>query len=690
MAKLTPEEKKKRRARGKPLKPQQNPKPYAGLNRAINAAALRAKKATVRDAFEAVGMPPVATMEEQELLKEKQLLEATLREEMRELALNDFWFFITHVLFPSVWKDHYLEDFHQPIANILQELKQGENFLFLLPREHRKSYICTIAFSVWLILKDPNIRIQYVGVKESTCKKFATLVRDIFLVKNKRNFPVFQEVFDDYVITKTDGKLQMAEWTHPNRTQALTDSTIFSTYLANPTTGGRADVQIWDDAFDRKNLSSPEMAAKTMEKMGDLLPIAGLTSKYRNRVFIGTRWSYFDPYGKLLGEKGETLGEDLEGKLEKMVKRPRAMVRHCKENPNRLCEHCPPEVLAEFPHGHPDWEEGIPILDPIVTEELLQDRYNEYLLDPARGESLFFHQYLNVCIAPGDRKYQPEWFPQASLPSFPVTKRRVLAIDSADKDMQSEGQGDWMVALFGEFDDEGRLLIRHGIRNRRWTRGELLRQIIGWCEATNWWPQIVAKEKFGQDTFLTDAYNAFRGRFRPVFCVPVTRPRFGQNVMPKLDWIISSTQAPMEQMQVIWGSLVPKEFYERAVYEHVNLGQVAHEDIADCLACFFDPKVRIKAPTRMVMPAQGWQSPDLNLYEPGKPAQGAPPPQAPAGPFDNLKTGGFMVLPQGYYEGETDSSNVRWQPAPVSQPQRVDREGLNQGSGGFQITREGK
>ena len=30
------------------------------------------------------------------------------------------------------------------------------------------------------------------------------------------------------------------------------------------------------------------------------------------------------------------------------------------------------------------------------------------------------------------------------------------------------------------FDEQGRLLVRHGIRSNRWTKDEFLRQILAW------------------------------------------------------------------------------------------------------------------------------------------------------------------------------------------------------------------
>ena len=623
------------------------PKTAERLGRALEK---KAHKSVLDEGMDAPwGGPAIVTMKDQELKREKELLEAMLLKEERELALKDFWFFLTHVLFPAVWEENYTQSFHQPICNILQALGKGENFMFLLPREHRKSYIITIAWSIWLILRDPNIRIQFIGVKQSTCEKFCSLIRDAFLPENKE-FAHFQSVFPDFVIAETTKKMEKMAWTHHKREVVLADPTVFSTYLANPSTGGRCDVQIWDDAFDRKNLSNPDMAAKTIEKMIDLFPILGLTSKYRNRVVVGTRWTYFDPYGMMMGEKLDE-GDTPEG-LEDISLPPfRAMIRHAKELPDKLCEHCPKHVVAEFPHGHPDWHDGKPIFEPIVDDDLLQQRYKEYLMDPNKGESLFFHQYMNVTMAPGDQKFRPEWFIDFDKPSWPVPKRKALVIDSADKDFQREGRGDWMVALMGDFDDYGRLCVRYGLRSNRWTREEFIRRIVTWCEATGWFPNLVAKEKFSNDTFLTDIRRTFLNINQPVYVLPISRPTHKGQIMKKYDWITETLQAPMERAEIIWGSQCPNDIRKRAEYELTSLGHVAHDDVADSLSIFFAPGIRLEQPTRHTRPMGDWMPPDLGLYVAGQnqPQQANPFAQADPTAMQRLAAdgGSINISPEG-------------------------------------------
>jgi hypothetical protein len=264
-------------------------------------------------------------------------------------------------------------------------------------------------------------------------------------------------------------------------------------------------------------------------------------------------------------------------------------------------------------------QNGVPVIHPIHTRESLMVTYERYMQDPTLGEAQFWHQYMNVCKAPSTQKIKEEWFFKLQSPGWPVAKRRVLAIDSAEKDFQRIGIGDYMVALFGEFDDNGRLCIVHGIRSNSLTRDAFQRQIISWCKAVDWWPTYVVKEKFGTDTFLTDMDRCFLQQSRPVFCVTESRGGNKDVVnVKKYDWIIASLQAPMERGDVVWGSNCPPSIMARALYEITNLGQTAYDDVADTLALFFTAKVRIKKVDKGPDKGFAWDPPGMSNYGPDK------------------------------------------------------------------------
>jgi hypothetical protein len=601
----------------------------------------------------------------QDLMREKQVLQVALDQEEAEMGRQSFWYFLTEILYPDTWEKNYTEEFHRPICETAQNLPAGEDLWAFLQREARKTFILDMAHNAWLIINDPNIRILMVGARLDTIKPFAKYMRDMFR-EGTPGFEKFHRLYPQFVLRKGVVQLKQAmQFTVPNRTVNLPDPTVRAAYRGVAGAGWRCDVLKLDDCVERRDVTTPEASAKTLGQILDLIPLVSKTSKYQNVIGVGTRWAYHDPYGRMLGET-----EDLEGAEEALVRfqerKVHIIMRHAVEDPETLCEACPAHVTVQWPHGNPvppEGDEGVVTLDPIMTRDGLVKTLNHYRVDPNKGESLWWHQYQNVCMAPSAQKIKSEWYDLVlAAPTWPVPKRRVLAIDSADKDFQKKGVGDYMVALFGDFDDVSRLCLRHGMRSNKWTREQFLQRIVAWCQGVGWWPQVVVKEKFGEDNFLADVQRKFRDWFHPVHAHTITRPQYNGTTMKKYDWIIESLQAPMERGEVIFGSAFPNELRGRLQYEGTNLSQTSHDDGMDALSLFFAPGVRPKAANPAVTRPPSWAPPAMDLYEPG--AQGPPVPTMNPGQAQGQRV--RMIFDDAGF------SQVTWDPVPGAQVIRFD------------------
>jgi hypothetical protein len=588
------------------------------LDAVARAGADAANASLRREAFAPPATPVIADeFQRRQLEREAELLLATVNQEERQLARDDFWYFVTQVLYWDRWQRHYTTDFHQPYCDALQELNTGENMWMVFPREARKSFLFSMAGTVWDIIRDPNIRILLVGARKETVIPFALMIRSIFLPSTP-GFERFRELFPDFIYQEGDKNLikQSTQFTCRLRTMTFPDPTLRAAYLGVSGAGWRCDRLRVDDPIERRNVTTPEMASKALSNLLDLLPLVDSTSNYRNVVGCFTRWSYFDPGSHIIGENkdGDTgATERIREHLE--TGKTRIFIRHAAEDPDRACEHCPPHILSLAPHGHPVSPfapEARATVKGILTLEVLRDRYRDYQADPKRGESLWWHHYQNVCLSPRDQRYKKEWFIVLDTPSWPDTRRRMLAIDSADKDFQQPGTGDYMVALFADWNEWGRCCIRHAIRSNEWTRLEFIRRILAWCMYSRWWPHLGVKEKFGSDTFLSDLQRAFAEQGQPVAVEPLTRPQ----LMKKNDWIVDSTQNAIEKGELVLGGAMPADLRERFILEHCNLGQIANEDMADAAALMFSPDVRVRRPDRLRQTEQ-WQGPTLDLYSDG-------------------------------------------------------------------------
>lgn len=628
--------------------------PTANLDaRLAEAANNMARESVIREATQGLpGMqPPVEEVDVQALQREYTLLSKTLLEEKRELAKADFWYFITEVLFLEVWQKHYAEGLQGMMARELQQLAPGESIWFFIFRSGRKSYIADMCHNWWLIVRDPNIRILLVGAREETVKPFARLMLQPF-IPGAPGFEEFQRVFPEYVFGDARGQhlRQSFQFTHPLRTKTLADPTFRATYLGVAGAGWRCDLLKYDDCIERKKVSTPEQSAKSLRDMLDLLPLLDMTGDYRMTVGMGTPWVYHDPYARIMGIEQPGATQEEQEAADAFVSRSKTkiIIRHALEHPTTRCDDCPPRVVAMYPHGKFSIDEGIPPDYPVHTREMILGELDKYAQDAERGESLFYHQYGVIYRSPKDQKFKPEWVITAPFPYFRVFKKRVLALDAADKDFQKENTGDWMVALFGEFDDFGRLLLVHGLRSRAWTRAQFQDAILSWCLGSGWWPNIAAKEKFAESggSFLTSLGAKFWEHQKPVHLVPVMRPQFGGQLgtMKKNDYIVGNLQAPMERAEVVFGSAFPPAIRERCGHELLNLGQLKNDDVADTLALFMDPKVKLQAVTAMVGGGEQWVPPDLASY-------GGPPAAAAEAAADPMGYALRILNDRGTFQG---------------------------------------
>lgn len=549
--------------------------------------------------------------------RQLELLKQYRNRELRRLCLEDesgFWIFLYEILYSRPdQRQHYVSTFHGELAWQLQNLKAGENLLLCLPREHRKTNLI-LAYLCWCIVRDPDIRIKLISNKLQRAKDLSRMLREMFLI-NSEKFPRFKEVFPDFMITSREEILQAQQFTHPLRKAAYLDPTVYATFLGSTGSGGRCDILVIDDGWDNSTLTSPDQGMKVFQQLIDLLPLVEGSSigAYRNIIITTTPWRYYDPTAIILGVSSEPTTGQTEQALQLLPFK--TIVRHAMEDPTRLCDVCPPSVVERYPHGAPDWVNGEPILAPIFTSKALKERYALYCIKPELGEQSFWLQYMCIYRSQGQDKFQEEWFIQLDRAGWGAPKRRVLVLDDASKDFQQVGRGDYSVAKFGEFDDEGRLIKRYALRSNKWTRDQFISEILAWCQASNWWPQFTVKEKVGVDSFLTDLQRAFNSHGRPVVPVPAQRAGLGR----KLDYIAGTLQGPYERREILFGNQYPQALFERDKYELLNLGSTAHDDMADADCLFFVEGVRVaRGPELSVGPRAGeWVPPmDLGLFNP--------------------------------------------------------------------------
>jgi len=498
---------------------------------------------------------------------------------IRTLALEDYWFFLTEVLWKVEAEEHFEEVFHRPIADRITAATPGTRDLLLAQRLSRKTMTRTVGHACWRICRDPNVRILVVSALDATAQDFIDVVRRQFQ-QNER----LKRYFPHMHVPADGGKFgTQYEFTHPARTNInLVDPTIRSTYLGAPFAGRRCDILILDDPIDDKHVSTPDQADKALKWINALWPLVDKNPTY-DMVFVqGTRKGFNDPYGAMMGEsRGEEASEEL------AVAPFTYVVRSGLEDAN----------------GNPDIN-GEPTFPKVLNREVLMTELQRARMDPKCGEEWWWREYMNVCHSPQARKFLDEWFDSwvPVLPSNVVFS--AIALDTALKDKQVLQRGDFTVAHVGHFDAYGHLYLTDAVRSDSLRSMEFLRQLAMLAQrAPHGGCFNILKQKVGEDPlfgFLEDYFHRMR---MPCVTYPLTLAGEGKKVVRMLN----ALQGPFQARKVHFvgngrDSGYPPDIWRVLRDEATHIGQWAHDDAIDALTCFFHKDVRIIPSARRSAP----------------------------------------------------------------------------------------
>lgn len=489
---------------------------------------------------------------------------------LRDLARRDLWTFATEVLWPDVAAKHYYEPLHKPICEWVRDGTKGCRRLLLIPRNHRKTMLVTVAHSIWRIVRDPNVRIILVSALDDTAQHFTQIIKRQFQYNEN-----FLRIFPEFRVQR-DGQFgRTYDFTHPKREDYnLIDPTFRSFYLGAPVAGRRCDILIADDPIEKRHVTTPEQADKSLKDFNDLLPIVDVSGDYDQIYVVGTRWAFNDIYGAMLGEDR---GDEVDVKLAAATPF-KPIVRHCLEDAD----------------GKPDFDKGTPILPSIFSRSSLLDKLNEYRMDPKRGEEDWWKQYMNVCISPSGRKFEEKWF-ETWIPTLSngIVFSTILC-DSASKDEQILTRGDYTVALVIHYDSFGHIYLTDGFRSNKMKGADLIKELLTLSQRsqTNHGISVTnfAKEKVGEDTFFGWVRAEFNRARMPLTVFPLGLRGQGKKYVR----IIEAVQHPAMARQIHFVQGFPKEIHAALIDEATHLGQWSHDDTIDCLSLAFHPDIRVK------------------------------------------------------------------------------------------------
>lgn len=179
---------------------------------------------------------------------------------------------------------------HKPICDGLQD-PCSRRKLMAIPRGCFKSSMGSIAYPIWLLVHNPNLRIMIDSELYTNSKNFLRELKG-HLKQNTK----FREHFPGYDLdTDNEGEIILA-----NRTRPLKEATIVCSGIGAQKTSQHYDYIIADDLSSTTNTRNPELAQKTIDHYR---LYTSLLEPNGTIVIIGTRYSELDIIGYVLSNE---------------------------------------------------------------------------------------------------------------------------------------------------------------------------------------------------------------------------------------------------------------------------------------------------------------------------------------------------------------------------------------------------
>lgn len=210
------------------------------------------------------------------------LSDESVRDAEKDLCLNDLYLFAKHCL----GYNDLVSGTHHSIARALQD--DTKRKLICVPRGCFKSTLSTIAYPMWLLEKNPNLRILIDSELYTNSKNFLREIKGHYQ-SNIR----FRELFGEYKFPL----MNESELIHPKRTKSLKEASIAVSGIGAQKTSTHWDVIIADDLSSYSNTKNPEVAKKTLDHYR---LYTSLLEPNGTMVVIGTRYSEIDIIGFII------------------------------------------------------------------------------------------------------------------------------------------------------------------------------------------------------------------------------------------------------------------------------------------------------------------------------------------------------------------------------------------------------
>lgn len=199
------------------------------------------------------------------------------------------WFYFAH----DILKYDKFTSYHKKIINFI-ETSPYKTRVILSPRHSYKTTAITISYSIWRLLRNPELRILIASSIQRNSKKMLRAIRFHYTWN-----ALLKGLFPDRIWASPDK--ESPAWKEEElilpRKSADKEASITAVSLETGVTSQHYDIAIIDDIMDETNYRTKESRDLVKEW---LRMLQSVLSEETEKIYLGTRWHEDDPYGELL------------------------------------------------------------------------------------------------------------------------------------------------------------------------------------------------------------------------------------------------------------------------------------------------------------------------------------------------------------------------------------------------------
>lgn len=241
----------------------------------------------IRDPDNPYNLPPMNEHKKQlleQLFKQQEVFDNLVREKGRD----NLFVFNRFVLGVEEGKQE-LGVFHKKLCNFVTD-DMHKKKLILMPRGHLKSTLITIGYSVFRIVRDPNVRILLLNATWQMAVDFLTEIKR-HLTANERLIELFGP------LAEGNEEWSQDRITLKRKNHNIKGPTVWAAGVETNLVGSHPDLIIMDDVVSRDNVETQESRDKVILRYKDVLD---LLEPGGQLIVIGTRWAEGELYSWLM------------------------------------------------------------------------------------------------------------------------------------------------------------------------------------------------------------------------------------------------------------------------------------------------------------------------------------------------------------------------------------------------------